>query len=190
MAIVAATVPSPLGPLRLVATDRGLRRVTFDAERWPVEPVQDDVAEQVVPDAHPVLADATRRLHAYFEGHAEPFDLVLDLTGLSAFQREVVEAMRAIPHGSLGTYGSLATDLGKPGGSRAVGRACNTNPVPIVVPCHRVVAADGSLGGYAAGTEVKRHLLELERGAMVPLGGWEPRSARERQAATTPTLFD
>jgi O-6-methylguanine DNA methyltransferase len=189
MPIHAATIPSPLGPLRLVATERGLRRLTFDADRWPVEPPAPDVAEQVVPDDHPVLADVAGRLRAYFEGHAEPFDVVLDLTGLTAFQREVVEAMRAIPHATLATYGKLADDLGRPGGSRAVGRACNTNPVPIVVPCHRVVAADGSLGGYAAGTEVKRHLLELERGAMVPLGGWEPRAARERQARDTPTLF-
>ena len=76
MSIAAATIPSPLGPLRLVATDRGLRRVGFDPERWPVEPVRDDVAEQMVPDGHPVLADAAERLRAYFEGHAEPFDLV------------------------------------------------------------------------------------------------------------------
>ncbi len=188
MSIVAAIVPSPLGALRLVASERGLRRVGFDPQRWPVDETS-DAADLVLPGSHPVIARTTAALEAYFAGHAEPFDLPLDLPGLTPFQRSVIEAMRAVPYGALTTYGALAEDVDRPAASRAVGQVCNINPVPIVVPCHRIVAADGSLGGYAAGTEVKRHLLELERGSMVPLGGWEPRAARERHDADALRLF-
>jgi methylated-DNA-[protein]-cysteine S-methyltransferase len=182
----STVVDSPLGPVTLVASDAGLRAVRFDHTRWPaVEPPRDH-AEPGADD--PVLVRAAAWFDAYLAGEeVAASDLPLDLGGLTDFQRQVVAAMRGIPYGRLETYGDLARRTGDPNASRAVGRACNRNRLPIVVPCHRVVAADGSLGGYAAGTDAKRALLRHERGVAVPLGGWEPATAPEPDM---PRLFD
>jgi methylated-DNA-[protein]-cysteine S-methyltransferase len=191
MALVRTVVESPLGALTLDASDDGLRGVRFDPGRWPaVGPAPETAAVTVPADEHPVLAAAARELAGYFAGTLHAFDLPLDLR-VTRFQRDVLDAMAAIPYGQVWSYADLARRLGRDTGSaRAIGRACNSNPVPIVLPCHRVVAADGSLGGYAAGLEAKRLLLGLERGEpAVPDGGWEPASARRTDDPAMPHLF-
>lgn len=192
MTLVRAEIDSPLGVLALEASDAGLRALRYDPARWPAVGAMPESPAATVPVVdHPVLAAAAREVDEYFAGTRRTFDLPLDLTG-SRFRREVLSAMTAIPYGQVWSYLDLARRLGRDANSaRAVGRACNGNPLPIVVPCHRVVAADGSLGGYAAGLDVKRWLLALERGdPAVPPGGWEPARARALERREAPRLFD
>lgn len=188
MPLVARTIDSPLGALRLVASGRGLRSVGFDPGRWPVL-ATGDVAEDVGRGRSPVLDAAADLLAEHLAGRPTAYDLPLDLAGVSEFRRRVLEALREVPHGQLTTYGALARRLRSPSAARAVGGACNANPLPVVIPCHRVVGADGSLGGYAAGLAVKRQLLELERGVAVPPGGTEPAAVRRRSEADAARLF-
>jgi methylated-DNA-[protein]-cysteine S-methyltransferase len=105
---------------------------------------------------------ARRELDEYFEGHREHFDVGVDLSALPEFQRAVLEQLRRVPYGVVSTYGRLAAEIGRPRSARAVGGALNRNPIAIVVPCHRIVGANGSLVGYAGGLERKRALLSLE----------------------------
>ena len=150
-------VDSPIGPLGLVASDRGLREVCFDGAR-------------IRPDGgSPILAEAARQLDAYFAGDLLAFDLPLELAG-TEFQRCCWLALGAIPYGQTVSYGEQARRLGLgPDAARAVGAANGRNPLPIVLPCHRVIGADGSLTGFGGGLHVKRFLLEHE-GALLPLG--------------------
>ncbi|HUJ91063.1 MAG TPA: methylated-DNA--[protein]-cysteine S-methyltransferase [Gaiellaceae bacterium] len=141
-------VDTPVGRLGLVASERGLRRVL-----WPGEPgAGGDEA---------VLAAAAEQLREYFAGSRRAFDLPLDLEG-TAFQRRAWLALAEIPYGETRSYGEQARRLGAPRAARAVGAANGANPVPIVLPCHRLVGADGSLTGFGGGLDVKRRLLELE----------------------------
>lgn len=110
----------------------------------------------------PLLAEAERQLNEYFAGLRTGFDLPLRAAG-TAFQQAVWSELRKIPYGETRTYGQLAAALGRPKACRAVGGACHRNPIGIIVPCHRVVGASGSLTGYAGGLEAKRYLLELEQ---------------------------
>ncbi len=143
---------SPLGPIALEATDQGVLGLAF-AERGPSRPTVSARAR-----AH--LDAAVEALEAYFAGRP-PRPPLLDLRGTS-FQLAVWEALRAIPWGEVRTYGEVASLLGRAGGARAVGGANHENPIAILVPCHRVVQASGSLGGYAGGLDVKRWLLAHE----------------------------
>jgi methylated-DNA-[protein]-cysteine S-methyltransferase len=118
-----------------------------------------------------LLDRAWQQLDAYFAGDLQEFDLPLDMRLATPFGQQVMKALVDIPYGELSTYGSLARDLMS--SPRAVGGAVGRNPLPVIVPCHRVVAADGSLGGYSGGLDVKRELLELEGHAPMK-GGWEP----------------
>jgi epoxyqueuosine reductase len=113
------------------------------------------------------LEEARRELDEYFEGERRDFDLRVDLSPLPAFQRAVLEELALVPYGRVDTYGGLARRIGKPRAARAVGGALNRNPIPIVVPCHRIVGAGGKLVGYAGGLERKQTLLGLE-GAILP----------------------
>ena len=142
-----AVIPSPLGPLVLHGRDGRLAAIEMRADAEPA----DDGS----------LAEARRQLEAYFAGARRTFGLDLDLAG-TAFDRRVWEAVRAIPYGRTASYGRLAARLGFPRAARAVGHANGRNPLPIVIPCHRLVGADGSLTGYRYGTERKRALLEHE----------------------------
>lgn len=108
-----------------------------------------------------LLDDTGRRLRQYFRGAREAFDVPVDWSGVSAFMRATLEHVHAIPYGEVRTYGAIAREIGKPGASRAVGQAIGANPVPLIVPCHRVVAANG-LGGFGGGLDWKRRLLALE----------------------------
>lgn len=153
----------PFGPLALVVDGSGrVVRIAF------VDGSTEDTLSKLYPSASHQLSEDTertaelaRQLDEYFAGRRDVFDLPLEPDG-SAFQRRVWRLLAAIPHGETRTYGELAQQLGRPGAARAVGRANATNPLPIVVPCHRVVGADGTLTGFAGGVEFKRRLLRLE----------------------------
>lgn len=159
----ATTLKTPIGSVRLEASRRGLRRIAFQA-RAAAGGSQTRLAP---PEARKHLARAVRQLREYFAGRRSDFDVPLDLEG-TAHQQRVWRALLGIPFGRTRTYGEVAAALGVPRASRAVGRACATNPVPVVVPCHRVVGGDGQLHGYDGGLWRKRVLLEHE-GARLPL---------------------
>jgi methylated-DNA-[protein]-cysteine S-methyltransferase len=155
--MASTVVDSPIGPLGLVATRDGLASVRFHANRFPVE------------GSSPILADAAEQLASYFAGELTTFDLPLDLEG-SEFQRRCWLALATIPYGRTVSYGEQARRLGYgPEKARAVGAANGQNPLPLVLPCHRVIGADGSLTGFGGGLPMKRFLLEHE-GALLPLG--------------------
>jgi methylated-DNA-[protein]-cysteine S-methyltransferase len=148
-------VDTPIGPLGLVASDAALQSVTFGGRVRPE-------------GKSPVLDEAARQLEAYFAGELLAFDLPLELHG-TEFQQQCWLALATIPYGQTVSYGEQARRLGLGSDkARAVGSANGANPLPIVLPCHRVIGADGSLTGFGGGLEVKRFLLELE-GALLPL---------------------
>ncbi|MFC7303251.1 methylated-DNA--[protein]-cysteine S-methyltransferase [Streptomyces monticola] len=149
---------SPYGPLTLVATDGVLSGLYMAGQRH--RPADESFGERADPH-DPPFDEVIRQLTAYFAGERTVFDLPLHLEG-TPFQREVWAGLLRIPYGERRTYGELAAEIGKPGASRAVGLANGKNPVGIIVPCHRVVGADGSLTGYGGGLDRKQRLLESE----------------------------
>jgi methylated-DNA-[protein]-cysteine S-methyltransferase len=149
------TYESPLGPLTLRGGASGLTALHFPGDGGPL--AEDDRAPGL-------FADAMRQLDEYFAGDRRQFELELDLGGTPS-QRSVWRALMAIPHGTTISYSALARALGRPAGVRAVAAAVGRTPVPIIVPCHRVVAVDGALTGYRGGLARKRALLDLERHA-------------------------
>jgi methylated-DNA-[protein]-cysteine S-methyltransferase len=151
-----ATIDTPIGRLTLIAGDDGLRGIRFATE--PARVPADDSAE---PD-HPVLVETARQLGEYFAGERQEFDLPLRPAG-TAFQLAAWRALTTIPYGRTVSYGEQARRLGHAGRARAVGAANGSNPLPIVVPCHRVIGADGSLTGFGGGLEKKAWLLDHER---------------------------
>jgi methylated-DNA-[protein]-cysteine S-methyltransferase len=157
------TVDTPLGSLLLASTGAGLVRVAFAGQGH--DSVLAMLAEQVSPRvlrAPERLDDAARELDEYFQGSRSSFDLPLDLRLAHGFRRDVLTQLRAIRYGDTKSYSAVAAATGHPKAARAVGSACRVNPLPIVVPCHRVVRADGSPGDYAGGAAAKRVLLALE----------------------------
>ncbi len=160
------TIDTPVGSLLLAATERGIVRVAFASED------HDAVLESLARRLGPRILRAPGRLDAaaaeldeYFAGRRTAFDLPLDLSLSKGFRREVLEHLRAIGFGRTETYTEVAAATGSPRAVRAVGSACATNPLPVVIPCHRVLRSDGSLGGYLGGLEAKRTLLSLEAAA-------------------------
>lgn len=159
------TVDSPIGTLLVAATDAGVVRVAFDSEGH--EAVLTALAGQIGPR---VLRDrkrldgAARELDEYFAGHRRHFDLRVDLRLAHGFRRAVVAALPTIDYGTTASYAQVAALAGSPAAVRAVGTACATNPVPVIVPCHRVVRSDGTIGAYRGGPAAKRLLIELEAG--------------------------
>jgi methylated-DNA-[protein]-cysteine S-methyltransferase len=155
-------VESPVGRLRLIADGEKLVGIWFehgrDAQRG---------AESLVNESSPVIELTRGQLAEYFAGTRRDFDLPLDPRGTD-FQRRVWERLTHIGYGETTTYGALARELGDAGASRAVGLANGSNPLPIVIPCHRVIGADGTLTGFGGGLPVKAALLELERSATQP----------------------
>jgi methylated-DNA-[protein]-cysteine S-methyltransferase len=158
------TVDSPVGSLLLAATDRGMVRVAFAGEGH--DAVLEMLARVVSPRilrAPQRLDRAARELDEYFAGRRTGFDLALDLRLAHGFQLEVLRHLREIGYGSTESYAVVAAAAGSPRAVRAVGTACATNPVPVIVPCHRVVRSDGTAGAYRGGPEAKLTLLALER---------------------------
>lgn len=155
-------VDSPIGPLLAAATDRGLARLSFDAEPEAHLEELSRLAGHRVLRAPRALDEPRRELDEYFEGRRTAFDLTLDLRGLPAFTVMVLEELALVPYGQTATYHDLAVRVGNPNASRAVGSVMNRNRIPIVLPCHRIVGSSGSLVGYAGGLERKVALLRLE----------------------------
>ena len=159
--IVQATVQSPLGSITIAATSTGLAGLWFEDQKhlppelsgaavWPTDP------------SHPVLKQVSQQLTEYFAGQRLRFDVPMDLAGGTAFQLSVWQALLAIAPGETASYSDISSRIGKPAAVRAVGAAVGRNPVSIIVPCHRVLGADGSLTGYAGGLDRKTALLKLE----------------------------
>jgi methylated-DNA-[protein]-cysteine S-methyltransferase len=152
---------SPVGPLTLVTREGGLAGVYMTQQRHL--PAQETFGPRVAVTDVPVLARTAEQLAAYFAGDITDFDIDLSTAG-TPFQLRVWTALRDIPYGETVSYGELAAALGRPTASRAVGLANGKNPISIIVPCHRVVGADGSMTGYGGGVERKRWLLSFEGG--------------------------
>ncbi len=163
MSLYYTTMESPFGPLTLVATPMGLCRVGLPGEGRAA--LEEWLARWVEPaplEENPAaLSAAVAQLREYFSRLRRGFDLPLDLRG-TPFQQQVWAELRKVPYGQTVSYGELARRVGRPGAARAVGQAVGANPIPIIVPCHRVVGADNSLVGYGGGLEVKVALLRLE----------------------------
>jgi methylated-DNA-[protein]-cysteine S-methyltransferase len=159
---------TPVGTLLLAATPRGLVRVAYADEDGSIEASLSALARSVSPRviAAPRRLDAARReLDEYFTGARDRFEVPLDWRLTHGFGRRVLRSTARIPYGSVSSYGQVATAAGSPRGSRAAGNALGANPLPIVVPCHRVLHSGGGLGGYTGGVERKLTLLAIERGA-------------------------
>jgi methylated-DNA-[protein]-cysteine S-methyltransferase len=151
---------SPVGELLVAATDRGLCRIAYRPDD-ALDELADDFGTRVL--RVPRRVDVIRReLDEYFEGRRREFDLRLDLTPVADFHRRALDELARVPYGQVTTYGALAAKVGRPKAARAIGGAMNRNPIPIVLPCHRVVGAGGALVGYAGGLERKELLLRLE----------------------------
>ncbi|MEV2233654.1 methylated-DNA--[protein]-cysteine S-methyltransferase [Streptomyces phaeochromogenes] len=166
--VVWAVVDSDIGPLLLAATDEGLVSVGFHATDTVRDKALDRLAsrfgtEPVEAPESPLLAEAIRQVAAYFAGERKDFELPLDWSLISGFNRQVLrELASGVRYGSVVGYGDLARRVGQPGAAQAVGMAMGANPLPVVVPCHRVVESDGGIGGFGGGLETKRKLLALE----------------------------
>ena len=155
-------VDSPVGELRVAATERGLCRISYFEDGW-----EDALARAFGVRVLRSPLDAVRReLDQYFDGKRRAFDLPIDLR-VQPFHADVLRELALVPYGETATYGALAAKVGRPQAARAVGTVMNRNPIPIVLPCHRIVGASGALTGYAGGLDVKRKLLALE-GATLP----------------------
>jgi O-6-methylguanine DNA methyltransferase len=175
--------PSPLGELRIAATERGVVRIAFarassEYATWLTRRLPD---HQRTAQLLPALEQLSGELQEYFAGERRVFQVPLELLG-TPFQCSVWHALMEIPYGATWTYRELAQHLGRPRALRAVGAANGANPLPIVVPCHRVVAAGGKLGGYTGGLDLKRRLLAHE--SELPLQNPAPSGASERRPRT------
>lgn len=161
--IAYRTVGSPVGPLLLAATDQGLLRVAFENENHDavLESLSGAVSPRIL-EAPRRLDEAARELDEYFTGSRRVFDLPVDLRLAKGFRRAVLARLAEIPFGDTRSYAEVAAAAGSPGAVRAVGTACALNPVPLVVPCHRVVRSDGSPGRYRGGEAAKLALLGME----------------------------
>lgn len=163
------SVDSPLGPLLVAATPRGVVRVAFSHEGF--DEVVADLARRLSPRVLPAgstLDDVARELDEFFAGRRDEIRVATDLVLAQGFRRQVLDHLREIPYGRTESYTAVATSCGNPRAVRAVGTACATNPVPILVPCHRVVRSDGTTGAYRGGAAAKQWLLAMESRAVTP----------------------
>jgi methylated-DNA-[protein]-cysteine S-methyltransferase len=157
VSLSSKVILSPIGRLRLVASDEGLAAILWDNDR----PRPAYLADLVENPAHPTLLCAEKELNEYFSRRRKTFSIALDMRG-THFQKQVWEALLAIPFGETRSYAQIANQLGNPKATRAVGAANGQNPIPIIVPCHRVIGANGKLTGFGGGLEIKDQLLSLE----------------------------
>jgi methylated-DNA-[protein]-cysteine S-methyltransferase len=155
-------VDTPLGTLVVATTERGLCRIAYDAEpELEAERLAKSFGVRVLRSAKPI-DPARRELDEYFEGKRRSFGLPVDVSPVPGFNRRVLGELARVPYGEVVTYGELAARAERPRAARAVGTVMNRNPLPIVLPCHRVIGANGSLTGYGGGLERKEQLLRLE----------------------------
>lgn len=159
---VYCTIDSPIGPLTIAGHDGTVTHLRMVDQAHP--PTGQGEWVEATPDD---FADVVVQLDRYFRGELTTFDVTIEMVG-SEFQRQVWQALRDIPYGQTWSYGQLARHIGKPGASRAVGLANGRNPISIIVPCHRVIGADGSMTGYGGGIDRKVHLLDHERSRSTP----------------------
>lgn len=160
------TVDSPFGPLLIAATALGVARIAFDRED------HDAVLRSLAATISPRILrserrtdDVARELDEYFAGRRRSFDVALDLRLVHGFRHTVIDQLRSIAYGHTASYAAIASAAGNPRAVRAVGSACAHNPVPVVIPCHRVVRSDGTIGNYLGGVPMKAALLEMEAAA-------------------------
>ena len=162
--VAYANVDSPFGPLLIATTPRGLVKVSLPSH--DPEEALEDLAARISPrvlEAPAQLDDVRRQLDLYFEGRLHEFDLELDWQLSKGFRRRALRAIDRIPYGRTRSYTQIAASAGNERAVRAAGTACGSNPIPIVVPCHRVLRSSGALGGYGGGLPMKEALLEMER---------------------------
>jgi methylated-DNA-[protein]-cysteine S-methyltransferase len=163
MDVAYGTMDSPIGTLLLATTDKGLVRISFPTETEGV--VLDELARRLSPrvlKAPRKVAAVAKELDQYFAGRRKVFEVPLDWSLVGPYARKVLKATARIPFGKVSTYREVAGKAGNPAASRAAGNALGSNPIPVVVPCHRVLRTGGGLGGYGGGLDVKEHLLRLE----------------------------
>ncbi|MPZ22766.1 MAG: methylated-DNA--[protein]-cysteine S-methyltransferase [Dehalococcoidia bacterium] len=161
------TVRAPWGDLWVAATDRGITRIEFRSSDDQMAALLE--RDGLIPERATIELEALHReLDEYFSGRRTVFEIPLDLRVANPFRRAVLERTAAIPAGGFSTYSRIAVDVGRPRAYRAVGNAVGANPIPVVIPCHRVLATGGGLGGYGGGLDIKRYLLELE-GVVLPV---------------------
>jgi methylated-DNA-[protein]-cysteine S-methyltransferase len=167
--IAYTTMDSPVGRLLLAASQHGVARIAFVGDDGQLDAALSGIAQQVSPRilrAPARLEKVRTQLGEYFAGTRRDFDVPLDLAmATGAFRREVLAALPSVAYGATASYGDIARATGRPTAVRAVGTACALNPLPLVIPCHRVIRSDGSPGSYAGGPEAKRRLLDLESAA-------------------------
>jgi methylated-DNA-[protein]-cysteine S-methyltransferase len=157
MSLAYKTIESPVGKLKLVASDNGLVAILWENDN----PRRVRLSELIANEQQPILVETERQLGEYFAGKRKTFSVPLDMRG-TRFQKDVWEVLLAIPFGETRSYGQLAKQLGNPNATRAVGAANGRNPISIIVPCHRVIGSSGKLTGFAGGLDTKAHLLNLE----------------------------
>lgn len=164
------TMDSPLGVLLIATTDEGVCEIDFGRNRT-IDEFRDRMTERGFDLIHDQAAiqPVVEQLSEYFQGRRNTFDVPVDVSHLTPFARDVLQATAAVPSGGIATYSEIAKLIGNPGASRAVGNALGRNPIPIILPCHRVVPADHSIGKYTGGVDIKVKLLSLE-GALLPTG--------------------
>jgi methylated-DNA-[protein]-cysteine S-methyltransferase len=166
-------IDSPIGELILAATPEGLREIEFGSQvsesdfvtrqqERGLEPVRLERIENASPEVQAILRHAASELNEYFGGQRARFDVPLDWGSMAPFQRAVLEATVSVPFGHVETYAGIARKIGKPGATRAVGNALGRNPIPVIVPCHRVIRSDATIGGYTGGLGIKYRLLAIE----------------------------
>jgi methylated-DNA-[protein]-cysteine S-methyltransferase len=171
--VLYTRVESPLGDLILAATGAGLREIDFGRDLSDAafvmrvrgsgaDPLRLERTPEAEPEAQQNLKRAAAELEEYFHGRRATFDIPLDWGAMPPFRRAVLEATASVPFGHVDTYAGIAKRIGQPKATRAVGNALGHNPIPVIVPCHRVIRSDASLGGYTGGLDIKERLLQLE----------------------------
>jgi methylated-DNA-[protein]-cysteine S-methyltransferase len=161
-------VDSPVGPLLIASSDQGVCEICFGANETEQEFVQHLRRRgfRAVPDQN-AISNVAVELREYFKGERNHFEVPFDFTGISPFSKSVLQATTEVPFGHLTSYRGIAERIGQPTATRAVGNALGRNPIPVVIPCHRIVRSDSSIGGYTGGLQIKHKLLALE-GVMLP----------------------
>ena len=160
MTTIYTIIPSPIGDILLARNEKGISHISFQDGESRLTPASDWQRDDTT------FTDVITQLEAYFAGELQEFDLPLAPEG-TPFQQTVWRTLQTIPYGQTSTYGELAVEIGKPNASRAVGAANGRNPIPIVIPCHRVISANGKLTGFSGGLHIKEALLSLERNGRI-----------------------